>query len=35
MLAQAAAFGLLAAISPTALLVMAVFLSSENPGEPR
>jgi threonine/homoserine/homoserine lactone efflux protein len=30
-LAQAAAFGLLAAVSPTALLVMAVFLSSENP----
>jgi hypothetical protein len=30
-LAQAAAFGLLAAISPTALLVMAVFLGSDNP----
>ena len=31
MLAQAAAFGLLAAISPTALLVMAVFLGSDSP----
>jgi hypothetical protein len=30
-LAQAAAFGLLAAVSPTALLVSAVFLSSANP----
>jgi threonine/homoserine/homoserine lactone efflux protein len=30
-LAEAAAFGLLAAVSPTALLVMAVFLSSNNP----
>jgi Sap, sulfolipid-1-addressing protein len=30
-LAQAAGFGLLAAVSPTALLVMAVFLSSANP----
>src|ERR1700752_692131 len=31
MLAQAAGFALLAAISPTALLVMAVFLGSANP----
>lgn len=31
MLAQAAGFALLAAISPTALLVMAVFLGSDNP----
>jgi hypothetical protein len=31
MLAQAAGFGLLAAVSPTALLVMAVFLGSANP----
>ena len=31
MLAQAAGFGLLAAISPTSLLVMAVFLGSDNP----
>ena len=31
MLGQAAGFGLLAAISPTALLVMAVFLSSASP----
>lgn len=31
MLAQAAGFALLAAISPTALLVMAIFLSSANP----
>jgi hypothetical protein len=30
-LAQAAGFALLAAISPTALLVMAVFLGSDNP----
>jgi hypothetical protein len=30
-LAEAAAFGLLAALSPTALLVSAVFLSSANP----
>jgi len=30
-LVQAAGFGLLAAISPTALLVMAVFLGSDNP----
>jgi Sap, sulfolipid-1-addressing protein len=30
-LAQAAGFALLAAVSPTALLVMAVFLSSANP----
>jgi hypothetical protein len=30
-LAQAAGFGLLAAISPTSLLVMAVFLGSDNP----
>ncbi len=31
MLAQAAGFAVLAAISPTALLVMAVFLGSDNP----
>jgi hypothetical protein len=31
LLAQAAGFGLLAAVSPTALLVMAVFLGSANP----
>ena len=31
MLAQAAGFALLAAVSPTALLVMAVFLGSDNP----
>lgn len=31
MIAQAAGFGLLAAISPTALLVMAVFLGSDSP----
>lgn len=31
MLAQATGFALLAAVSPTALLVMAVFLSSANP----
>ena len=31
MIAQAAGLGLLAAISPTALLVMAVFLGSDNP----
>jgi Sap, sulfolipid-1-addressing protein len=31
MLVQAAGFGLLAAISPTALLVMAVFLGSDSP----
>ncbi len=31
MLAQAAGFAVLAAVSPTALLVMAVFLGSENP----
>jgi len=30
-LAQAAGFAVLAAVSPTALLVMAVFLGSENP----
>ena len=31
MLAQAAGFALLAAVSPTALLVMAVFLASASP----
>jgi Sap, sulfolipid-1-addressing protein len=31
MLAQAAGFALLAAVSPTALLVMAIFLASANP----
>ena len=31
MLGQAAGFALLAAVSPTALLVMAVFLGSDNP----
>ena len=31
MLAQAAGFAVLAAVSPTALLVMAVFLGSDNP----
>ncbi len=31
MLGQAAGFALLAAVSPTALLVMAVLLGSDNP----